>query len=159
MTMTLKTLASLSIAATLLAGCTSMNIFKDDSSAPQVNDLPPEEPIMDAPAARAPGMSPSQVSKALSGKSWKWSAPNFSGVTLFANDGSSLIELKKQGSLAPVTTTGRWRTQQGAQQVELCESINAAPPVLNNKVPETCKPVSGGGNQFKVGSATFVLDN
>ncbi len=156
MTMTLKTLATLTTAALLLAGCSSMNVFKDDSPPPPANDLAPEEPEMQAPAASAPsGVSAAQISKKISGKSWKWSSQNYSGVTLYANDGSSLIELKGKTSLAPVTTTGRWKARDG----ELCESVKAAPPVLTADVKEACKPFISTGNSFTVGSATFVLDN
>lgn len=157
MAMTLKTLATLATAALLLSGCSSMNVFKDDSAPPPAPDLPPEEPEMLAPqrSAAPGGASAAQISKKISGKSWKWSSPNYSGVTLYANDGSSLIELKSKTSLNPVTTTGRWKARDG----ELCESVKAAPPVLTADVAETCKPFTSTGNSFKVGSATFVLDN
>jgi hypothetical protein len=155
--MTMKTLATLSLAGLLLSGCTSMNVFKDDAStAPPVVDLPPEEPAMKMTAPQPGGMSAKQISQKISGKSWKWTATNYSGVTLYANDGSSLIELKNAASLKPVTTTGRWRAESGM----LCETVNAAPPVLKTKVEEACKPFSDrGNNSFQVGSATFVLDN
>ena len=155
MTMTTKPYAALSLAALLLAGCSSMNVFKDDTSTPPANDLPPEEPAMRAAAPSSGSMSSAEISKALSGKSWKWTAKNFSGVTLFANDGSSLIEIKGKDSSNPVTTTGRWRATDG----QLCESVRAAPPVLQSDVAETCKPISGGGSRYQVGSATFELDN
>jgi hypothetical protein len=156
MTMTMKTLSTLAFAATLLAGCSSMNVFKDDASAPPpANDLAPEEPPMAESQQNIGGESASQISKKISGKSWKWSSKNYSGVTLYANDGSSLIELKGKGSLAPVTTTGRWRAANG----ELCESVKAAPPVLPSDVKEACKPYTSTGSGFMVGSATFVLDN
>ena len=79
MTMTLKTLASLATATFLLAGCTSMNVFKDDNTPPPLaNDLPPEEPVIVAPPAGKPGeMKAAQINKILSGKSWKWTAPKF----------------------------------------------------------------------------------
>jgi hypothetical protein len=158
MTMTLKTIASLLTAATLLTGCSSMNVFKDDSPPPPEPDLPPEEPVMMAPQAAPKGPSAAEISKRISGKSWKWSSPNYSGVTLYANDGSSLIELKDKvkGNLAPVTTTGRWRAENGM----LCESVKAAPPVLTADVEEKCKPFSSSTpNAFAVGKANFVLDN
>jgi hypothetical protein len=150
MTMTLKTLASLFTATFLLAGCASMNIFKDDNTPPPLaNDLPPEEPLVVAPppAAGARGLKAAQISKILSGKSWKWSAPNFSGVTLYANDGSSLIEVTGKG-----TTTGKWYTKDG----ELCESIAPA-PFLPGGQGDECRKFSGNGNNFTVGKAKFAL--
>ncbi len=158
MTMTLKTRAALATAAILLSGCTSMNFFKDDtSSQPPPPDLPPEEPQMQEPMApAASGVGSAMISKKISGKSWKWTSPNYSGVTLYANDGSSLIELKGKGTLAPVTTTGRWEARNG----ELCESVKAAPPVLTADVAKSCKPFTSTGNtSFTVGKANFVLDN
>ncbi len=156
MTMTFKTLASLSIAALFMTGCTSMNVFKDDASTlPPANDLAPEEPMMQTEAPAVGGNSAAQISKKISGKSWKWSSPNYSGVTLYANDGSSLIELKGKSALAPVTTTGRWEARNG----QLCESVKAAPPVLSTDVAMSCKPFTSTGNSFMVGKANFVLDN
>jgi hypothetical protein len=156
MTMTLKTFATLSLAAMLMTGCTSMNVFKDDASTPPpANDLAPEEPMMPEPTLSVGGTSASQISKKISGKSWKWSSKNYSGVTLYANDGSSLIELKNKGGLAPVTTTGRWDAQNG----QLCESVKSAPPVLTKDVARACKPFANAGSGFTVGSANFVLDN
>lgn len=146
MTMKTNSLAALSLATLLLAGCSSMNVFKDNpESAP-----PPEEPVMDAPAARvAPtGMSASAINKALSGKSWKWQGPKNSGVTLFANDGSSLVEVTGKG-----TTTGKWQTKDG----QLCEQFAPA-PFLPNGVPMTCQPFSAAGpNAYRYGQATFTL--
>lgn len=154
--MTLKTLSALSIAGLLMTGCTSMNVFKDDAtSQPPVADLPPEEPMVQNQAPVAGGATSDQISKKISGKSWKWNSPNYSGVTLYANDGSSLIELKGKGALAPVTTTGRWQAKNG----QLCESVKAAPPVLTKDVGLTCKPFANAGTGFNVGKANFVLDN
>jgi Protein of unknown function (DUF995) len=149
MTMMLKTLTSLTTAAFLLAGCTSMNIFKDDNPAPTVaNDLPPEEPMQLAPPAEsASGMKAAQISKILSGKSWKWTAPKNSGVTLYANDGSSLIEVVGKG-----TTTGKWVAKDG----QLCEKIEPA-PFLPGGQPMQCRPFTGNGSSFKVGQARFTL--
>ncbi len=157
MTMTMKTLTTLAFAATLLSGCSSMNVFKDDTSAPPAaNDLAPEDPpMMEPPQKMSSGVPSSQISKKIAGKSWKWSSPNYSGVTLYANDGSSLIELKSKGALTPVTTTGKWDAQNG----QLCESVKAAPPVLEKDVARACKPYTSTGTGFKVGSANFVLDN
>jgi Protein of unknown function (DUF995) len=149
MTMMLKTLTSLGLSAVLLAGCTSMNIFKDDNPAPPMeSSLPPEEPMQLAPpAASASGMKASQISKALSGKSWKWTAPKNSGVTLYANDGSSLIEVTGKG-----TTTGKWLAKDG----QLCEKIEPA-PFLPAGQPMQCRTFTGNGSSFKVGQANFTL--
>jgi Protein of unknown function (DUF995) len=149
MTMMLKTLTSLSLAAFVLAGCTSMNIFKDDNQAASVsNDLPPEEPMQLAPPdATASGLRAGQISKILSGKSWKWTAPKNSGVTLYANDGSSLIEVTGKG-----TTTGKWLAKDG----QLCEKIEAA-PFLPGGQPMQCRTFTGNGNNFNVGQARFAL--
>jgi hypothetical protein len=147
MTMTLKTSASLALTALLLAGCTSMNIFKDSNETPPVADVAPLEPEPMQPMTQSKGMSSAQISKALAGKSWKWAGPNNSGVTLFANDGSSLVEVTGKG-----TTTGKWRAKDGM----LCEKFEPA-PFLPKGVPETCQPISGGGNTYRVGQATFTL--
>jgi hypothetical protein len=156
MIMTMKTLSILAFAATFLSGCSSMNVFKDDASTPPPSvDLAPEEPPMVESPQKIGGVPASQISKKIAGKSWKWSSPNYSGVTLYANDGSSLIELKSKGALTPVTTTGRWDAQSG----ELCESVKAAPPVLVKNVERVCKPFANNGSGFTVGSAKFVLDN
>ena len=156
MIMTMKTLSTLAVAAILLSGCASMNVFKDDTSpVPPSADLAPEEPPLIQSQVALAGTPASQISKKIAGKSWKWSSPNYSGVTLYANDGSSLIELKDKSSRAPVTTTGRWRAENG----KLCESIKAAPPILTTKVDEVCKPFTNNGNAFTVGKANFALDN
>jgi hypothetical protein len=149
MTMTLKTIASLATLTFLLAGCTSMNVFKDDNAPPPIaNDLPPEEPVIVAPpAAKTSGMRAAQINKTLSGKSWNWTAPKYSGVTLYANDGSSLIEVTGKG-----TTTGKWIAKDG----QLCEKIEPA-PFLPGGQPMQCRAFSGNGNNFRVGNANFTL--
>jgi glucose/arabinose dehydrogenase len=150
MTMILKNTAILTLSCFLLAGCTSMNLFKDSSSEPPPSaDLAPEEPLEpEAPlAAPKSGLSAAQITKALSGKSWKWQGPNNSGVTLFANDGSSLVEVTGKG-----TTTGKWQAKDG----QLCEQIAPA-PFLPKGVPMNCNTITGGGNRYQVGKATFTL--
>ena len=132
-------------AASLVAitGCTSMNIFKDNP------EPAPAEPQVDLnPQPMAPGMmSAGQIKQILSGKSWKWASPKNSGVTLYADDGSSLVEVTGKG-----TTTGKWSVKDG----QLCESFAPA-PFLPKGVPMTCQPFSGSGNTYKVGQATFTL--
>jgi hypothetical protein len=151
MTMTLKSFITLTFAALLLTGCTSMNVFKDNPEPPPVADLEPEEPIVEQPLKSttrgSQGLSAAQINKALSGKSWKWNSDKNSGVTLYANDGSSLVEVTGKG-----TTTGKWRTKDGF----LCEKFEPA-PFLPKGVPETCQPITGGGNTYQVGAATFRL--
>lgn len=148
MTMTLKNFSMIAFAGLLLTGCTSMNVFKDNPESPPVADLEPVDPIEQAPLQSGPqGLSAAQINKALSGKSWKWRSPKNSGVTLYANDGSSLVEVTGKG-----TTTGKWMAKDG----QLCEKFEPA-PFLPSGVPMTCQPISGGGNTYKVGQATFNL--
>jgi glucose/arabinose dehydrogenase len=153
MIMTMKNTVVLSFACLLLAGCTSMNFFKDDAQpAPsqQSNvDLPPEEPA-ETTALEPTGasLSASQITKSLSGKSWRWSSPKNSGVTLYANDGSSLVEVSGKG-----TTTGKWVAKDG----QLCESMAPA-DFLPGGIKMTCQPVKKDGAGYKVGAATFRLD-
>jgi hypothetical protein len=150
MTMTLKTFASIAITGLLLSGCTSMNLFKDNPEPPPAADLAPEEPDAvqrSLEPSDSKGLSAAQINKALSGKSWKWKGPNNAGVTLFANDGSSLVEVTGKG-----TTTGKWLAKDG----QLCEKFEPA-PFLPKGVPMTCQPITGSGNTYRVGQATFTL--
>jgi Protein of unknown function (DUF995) len=148
MTMTLKNITILAFAGLLLTGCTSMNVFKDNPEPPPVADLEPIEPIVQEPVQMsAKGLPAAQITRALSGKSWKWTSKKNSGVTLYANDGSSLVEVTGKG-----TTTGKWYAKNG----ELCEKFEPA-PFLPSGVPMTCQPISGGGNTYQVGQATFKL--
>lgn len=134
-------LAAVSLVA--LTGCTNMNIFKDNP------EPAPAEPSVDlTPQPMSPGgMSAAQIKQILSGKSWKWASPKNSGVTLYADDGSSLVEVTGKG-----TTTGKWSVKDG----QLCESFAPA-PFLPKGVPMTCQPFTGSGNTYKVGQATFTL--
>jgi hypothetical protein len=146
-------LALVLAAAGALSGCTSMNLFKDDGASQQASkpDLSPDlDATVDEPmvSATPPGvLSAAQIRKALSGKSWKWTGSKFNGVTLYADDGSSLIEVTGKG-----TTTGKWQAKDG----QLCESVAPA-PFLPNGQPMTCRPMSGSGSTYKVGQATFTL--
>ena len=95
-----------------------------------------------------PGLlSQEEIRNALSGKSWRWSGPNNSGVTLYASDGTSLVEVTGKG-----TTTGTWSAKDG----QLCESFAPA-PFLPKGVPMNCQPITGSGNVYHVGQATFTL--
>ncbi len=148
MTMTMKSFTCLAFASLLLTGCTSMNVFKDSPQTPPPADIEPEETMQPKVVQRSTaGLSAAQINKALSGKSWKWQSPKNSGVTLYANDGSSLVEVTGKG-----TTTGKWLAKDG----QLCEKFEPA-PFLPAGSPMTCQPISGGGNTYKVGPATFTL--
>ena len=83
----------------------------------------------------------------LQGKSWRFAGPNNTGTTLYAADGTSLVEVDGKGK-----TTGRWQTQDG----QLCESFDPA-PFLPGGVPMSCYPFSGSGGTYQVGKATFTL--
>lgn len=92
-------------------------------------------------------LSQADIEAALSGKSWRWSGPNNSGVTLYASDGTSLVEVTGKG-----TTTGTWSAKDG----QLCEAFAPA-PFLPKGVALSCKPITGSGNVYQVGEATFTL--
>ena len=95
-----------------------------------------------------PGLlSQADIRAALSGKSWRWSGPNNSGVTLYASDGTSLVEVTGKG-----TTTGTWNARDG----QLCEAFAPA-PFLPKGVAMNCQPITGSGNVYQVGQATFTL--
>lgn len=144
--MTMKSTLSLVLAALALSACSSMNVFKDTppeaSSAPDIVEPPPPQSSMSAK-----NLSAGQIKSALSGKSWKWAGPNNSGVTLYANDGSSLVEVTGKG-----TTTGKWVAKDG----QLCESFSPA-PFLPKGLSMTCQPMTGNGSNFKVGQTSFTL--
>jgi hypothetical protein len=99
---------------------------------------PPSEPT---------GLSQADINNILSGKSWRWSGPNNSGVTLYASDGTSLVEVTGKG-----TTTGTWSAKDG----QLCEAFKPA-PFLPKGVALNCQPMTGSGNVYQVGQATFTL--
>jgi hypothetical protein len=93
------------------------------------------------------GLGAADIRNILSGKSWRWSGPNNSGVTLYASDGTSLVEVTGKG-----TTTGTWSAKDG----ELCEAFAPA-PFLPKGVAYNCQPMTGSGNVYQVGQATFTL--
>jgi hypothetical protein len=93
------------------------------------------------------GLSAADIRDALSGKSWRWTGPNNSGVTLYASDGTSLVEVTGKG-----TTTGTWSAKDG----QLCESFAPA-PFLPKGIAMNCQPIKGSGNVYQVGQATFTL--
>jgi len=100
------------------------------------------------PEPTDPGvLSATDIRSILSGKSWNFQGPNNSGTTLYAADGTSLVEVNGKG-----TTKGTWTTKDG----QLCESFSPA-PFLPNGVPLTCYPFSGTGGTYQAGKATFTL--
>jgi hypothetical protein len=100
------------------------------------------------PPVTAPtGLTQADLNNILSGKSWRWSGPNNSGVTLYASDGTSLVEVTGKG-----TTTGTWSAKDG----QLCEAFAPA-PFLPKGVALNCQPMTGSGNVYQVGQATFTL--
>jgi hypothetical protein len=92
-------------------------------------------------------LSAAQIKQLLIGKSWRWKGPNNSGVTLYAADGSSLVEVTGKG-----TTGGKWEAKDG----QLCESFSPA-PFLPQGVPMSCQPFTGTNGNYMVGQATFNL--
>lgn len=135
-------------AALTLGGCSSMSLFRDSPQQASQPELAPgysaNEPLVDP---SQPGLSAEQIRQVLSGKSWRWQGSKLSGVTLYADDGSSLIEVTGKG-----TTTGKWEAREG----QLCESVAPA-PFLPKGLPMKCQPMTGSGNIYKVGQATFTL--
>ena len=92
------------------------------------------------------GLSQADIRGIFSGKSWNWASPKNSGQTLYAADGTSLVEVKGKG-----TTTGKWQAKDG----ELCESYAPA-PFLPAGAPMTCQPVTGNSGSYQVGQAQFT---
>ncbi len=98
---------------------------------------------------RANALSASEIRTILAGKSWRFQGPNNTGTTLYAEDGSSLVEVDGKG-----TTKGKWTTKDG----QLCESFDPA-PFLPGGVPMSCYPFSKGStpNTYQAGKATFSV--
>lgn len=126
-------LAALSLLGVLAAGC----------SMSGSSDNPPDE------AAAPAGMSAAEIRTVLAGKSWRFKGPNNTGTTLYAQDGSSLVEVDGKG-----TTKGKWMTKDG----QLCESFDPA-PFLPGGVPMSCYPFSRGAapDSYQAGKATFTV--
>ena len=127
-------LASLAAVGVLAAGC-SLGGSSDGGST--------SEPL--APQ----GLSATEIRSILAGKSWRFQGPNNTGTTLYAEDGSSLVEVDGKG-----TTKGRWTTKDG----QLCESFDPA-AFLPGGVPMSCYPFSNGSapNTYEAGKATFSV--
>jgi hypothetical protein len=134
-------------AASALSACTGMNVFKDSNSPS--NAVPAPDSVVNAPVEPiAPTLtSAAQIKTLLSGKSWAWTGPKRSGVTLYASDGTSLVQVNGQG-----TTSGKWIAKDG----QLCESFSPA-KFIPQGVPMTCQTFTGAAGTYKVGQATFKL--
>ena len=119
---------ALAIIALALSACSGGNSGVDISSGPTT-------------------LSAADIRGILSGKSWRFVGPNNTGTTLYAQDGTSLVEVDGKGK-----TNGRWKTEEG----QLCESFDPA-PFLPSGVPMSCYAFSGSGGTYQVGKATFTL--
>jgi hypothetical protein len=128
-------LAALCLLGLLAAGC-SMGGGGSDSGA-SVEPVAPQ------------GLSAGEIRTILAGKSWRFRGPNNTGTTLYAEDGSSLVEVDGKG-----TTKGKWMTKDG----QLCESFDPA-PFLPGGVPMSCYPFSRGSapETYQAGKATFSV--
>ncbi|MFN4142564.1 hypothetical protein [Aestuariivirga sp.] len=95
-------------------------------------------------------LSAAEIQTILAGKSWRFQGPNNTGTTLYAEDGSSLVEVDGKG-----TTKGKWMTKDG----QLCESFDPAPPWLPGGVPMSCYPFSRGAapGSYQAGKAVFTV--
>lgn len=133
--------AAVATLALSLGACTSLNVFKD--SAP-----PAAPPPMATGPALSGVISGAQIKTLLTGKSWRWRGQK-AGVTLYASDGTSLVEITGSG-----TTQGKWEAKDG----QLCESFAPA-PFLPQGIPLTCQPFTAGATPgtYMVGKATFSL--
>ena len=131
-------------AVSALSACSSMNVFKDSNSPS--NAVPAPDSVVENPIEPT-ATSASQIKSLLSGKSWAWTGPKRSGVTLYASDGTSLVQVTGQG-----TTSGKWMAKDG----QLCESFSPA-TFIPQGVPMTCQPFTGAAGNYRVGQATFKL--
>ena len=125
-------LAAAVLVGLALAGCSSMG---GGGSSSSMNPAPQ-------------GMTAGEIRTTLAGKSWRFQGPNNTGTTLYADDGSSLVEVDGKGK-----TKGKWMTKDG----QLCESFDPSPPWLPGGVPMSCYPFSRGAtpNTYQAGKAVF----
>jgi Protein of unknown function (DUF995) len=136
-------------AATTLSACANMNLFKDSAAPPSSSIATPpppadvEQPITATPTA----LSAAQIKSLMTGKSWAWNGPKNSGVTLYASDGTSLVQVTGKG-----TTSGKWIAKDG----QLCESFSPA-TFIPQGVPMACQTFTGTAGVYKVGQATFKI--
>lgn len=125
--------AALALVGLAIAACTSMNerAVKEETTAPKT-------------------LSAAEIRTILAGKSWRFQGPNNTGTTLYANDGSSLVEVDGKGR-----TKGRWTTKDG----QLCESFDPAPPWLPGGVPMSCYSFAPGAapGTYQAGKAVFSV--
>jgi hypothetical protein len=126
-------LAALALVGLTAAGCSSMGGGSSGSTDTNVG---------------ASGLSAAEIQTILAGKSWRFQGPNNTGTTLYADDGSSLVEVDGKGK-----TKGKWMTKDG----QLCESFDPSPPWLPGGVPMSCYPFSRGAtpNTYQAGKAVF----
>lgn len=130
-------------AAASLSACANMNVFKDSANDPQATSM--AQP--DLPPVAATALSAAEIKTLLTGKSWRWTGPQNNGVTLYASDGTSLVEVTGKG-----TTGGKWMAKDG----QLCESFSPA-KFIPQGVPMQCQSFTGTAGNYKVGQATFNL--
>ncbi len=138
--------AAMAALALSLGACTSLNLFKD-SATPAVATAQELTPAPLSPSGRGE-LSAAQIKSLLSGKSWRWRGLK-SGVTLYASDGTSLVEITGSG-----TTQGKWEVKDG----QLCESFAPA-PFLPQGIPLQCSSFAAGPTPgtYAVGKAVFSL--
>ena len=122
---------ALGLVSLLVAGCSGMG--GSGSSTPE-------------PGAQ--GLTQAEIRTILEGKSWRWKGPTNTGTTLYAADGTSLVEVDGKG-----TTKGKWMTKDG----QLCESFDPA-PWLPGGVPMSCYPFARGTapGTYQAGKAVFT---
>jgi len=130
----------------MLEGCASMNLFKDDTPPPQPAMAAPAMPASPMPGANG-ALSATQIKTLLTGKSWRWASAKNAGVTLYASDGTSLVEVTGKG-----TTQGKWEARDG----QLCEQFAPA-TFLPTGSPMSCQTFTGSNGNYMVGPATFKL--
>jgi len=125
-------LAAVALVALALAGCSGMPGADKSSST----------------NAAEQAMPAAEIRSTLAGRSWRFQGPNNTGTTLYAEDGSSLVEVDGKGR-----TKGKWMTKDG----QLCESFDPSPPWLPGGVPMSCYPFSRGTapNTYQAGKAVF----
>ncbi len=135
--------AGIAALALSLSACANLNLFKD--SAPPAAA---PAPISTAPPGPTGALSAAQIKSLLTGKSWRWRGQK-SGVTLYASDGTSLVEITGSG-----TTQGKWEAKDG----QLCESFAPA-AFLPQGIALKCNDFKPGATPgtYSVGAATFSL--
>ena len=126
---------TLMLALSLQTGCTTSESSRSTQVAPLLERAPQ-------------ALSAADIRSTLAGSSWRFEGPKNTGTTLYAADGSSLVEVDGKG-----VTKGNWQTKDG----QLCESFDPA-PWLPSGVPMTCYPFTRGSgpNSYQAGKATFT---